>query len=241
MSRIIALLLLSLSFLCFPTHAKEKKFLTGKAPHASAYEGLLPAGMTVAPATGFHPSQLQGKRVALVPSANLNEWARVWSRVYEEGGFESHWSSRLIYRDHEKNRDRHRGYENNTDPRNFTEQVIQALQPHVGEIFVAEDLPHARDAGADYYLILDGWFGLYNTVWNSWFHTHGGVYLLDEALRQAFSVHGEAKEKYETPSLMKSWSPNAYAEIMDRQSGKITREMTDKVISDMQRQLIRSH
>ena len=85
-------------------------------------------------------------------------------------------------------------------PKNFAERIVQALQPHVGEIFIATDLPQARDAGADFYLVLDGWLGT-ASGWNTWYRATGGAYLLDGSLRQAFSVQGEAKVKLESVPL----------------------------------------
>lgn len=145
----IAAALLSLLLVLGHAQASEKKRLWGKPPYASAYDGLLPVGMTPSPATDFHPSQLHGARVALVPSANFNEWARVWERWHDENGEKFDM----------KSRGKLEGPRNNSNPRNFSEHVVQVLQPYVGELFIANDLPQARDAGADYYLIVDGWLG----------------------------------------------------------------------------------
>ncbi len=187
MSRMIAAALLSLLFTFGQAQASEKKRLWGKPPYASAYDGLLPAGMTPTPAPGLHPSQLRGARVALVPSANFNEWARVWERWHDENG----------ERFDRKSRGKLEGSRNNSNPRNFSEHVVQVLQPYVGELFIANDLPQARDAGADYYLIVDGWLGaplpFEMTCWDTCHRATGSVHLLDSELRLLFIAQGKGK------------------------------------------------
>lgn len=225
MSRITILFLSCLFLVVSPAVAKEKNKMAGKAPYASAYDGLLPAGMTPSSAAGFHPSQLRDARVALVPSSNFNEWARVWERWFEEDGEK--------YKARGENR---KNVEYSTNPRYFSEQVIQALQPHVGEVFIAADLVQARDAGADYYMILDGWLGSF-TRWNTYLHATGGVTLLNADLQQAFSVRGEAKVKYEEPPLLQSFSPSAWEDVYAKNAFQAIDEMSRHTISGMQQHL----
>ncbi len=234
-SRIFALVLLSLFLMSGHAEAADKKNMAGKPPHASAYDGLLPAGMTPTPAPGFHPSQLRGARVALVPSANFNEWARIWANLYEEGGFENYWGVKMFGH----KRETFQGYENNSDPRNLAERIVQTLQPHVGEVFIATDLVQARDAGADYYLILDGWLGSF-TRWNMWYQATGGVYLLDGALQQVFEATGTGKAELKM-GMLDAYSSRKMADIQGRVSGEAMEEMLDDVTSTMQRQLAKSY
>lgn len=230
MSRTSCLILLSLLLMPGYAETADKRNMTGKPPHASAYDGLLPAGMTPTPASGFHPSQLRGARVALVPSANFNEWARAWERRFDENG------EKFKVRE-----ERFRGYEYSSNPRNFSERVTQALQPHVGEIFAAADLPEARQAGADYYLVVDGWLGTI-TRWNMYFHASGSVHLLDGNLQQLISAQGEAKVKYEEPSILQAGSMRqAFADNAERNSAQAIDEMSRQVVSGMQRHLAGSH
>lgn len=234
MSRTIILILSCLLFAVSPADAREKNKMTGKAPHASVYENLLPAGVEPAPLKDFHPSQLRGARVALVPSANFNEWARIWADLYEEGGFENYWGVKLF----NHKRETFQGYENNSDPRNLAEQVVQTLQPHVGEVFIAADLVQARDAGADYYLILDGWLGTF-TRWNTWYQANGGAYLLDGSLQQVFKAEGTGKAELKM-GMLDAYSSRKMADIQDKVSGEAMDEMLREVTQAMQRQLARN-
>ena len=229
MPRLFATALLSLFFILGHAQAGEKKNMSGKPPHASAYEGLLPAGMKPAPAPDFHPAHLRDARVAIVPSANFNQWARVWQRWFEESGEK--------FKVREENR---RNVEHSTNPRNFSEQVMQALQPHVGQVFVADDLVQARDSGADYYLILDGWLGSFSR-WNTYLHATGSVELLDGNLQRALSAHGEAKVKYEEPPLLQSWSRKAWEEVYAENASQAVDDMTRQVVSTLQLQLSSAH
>lgn len=235
MSRIAILLLSCLFLFISPVAAKEKRTMTGKAPYASAYENLLPEGMQPAPVKDFHPSQLRSARVALVPSANFNEWARIWANLYEEGGFENYWGVKMFGH----KRETFQGYENNSDPRNLAERIVQTLQPHVGEVFIATDLVQARDAGADYYLILDGWLGSF-TRWNMWYQATGGVYLLDGALQQVFEATGTGKAELKM-GMLDAYSSRKMADIQGRVSGEAMEEMLNDVTSAMQRQLAKNY
>lgn len=217
--------------------AREKSKMTGKAPYASAYENLLPESMRPAPAKAFHPSELQDARIAVVPSANFNEWARIWEQWFDMEGKNY---KRTSWGFGGGRGDKERGYEHSSNPRNFSDQVILALQPHVGEIVIATDLFQARDAGADYFLILDGWLGT-SSGWNTYFHASGGVHLLNAGLEEVFSAQGDARIKYENPPLLKSGSSEAIGENIEKSSEAAMSEMSRQVLEAMQIHLGRTH
>lgn len=221
-----------LAFCCLMTisgdaFAKERRHMSGKPPFADAYAGLLPTGMQPQPLQDFRPAQLRQARVALVPSANFNEWARIWASWYEEGGFENHWSVRMFG----QSRETHSGYEHNSNPRRLAEQVVLALEPHVGEVVVARDLAHAIEEGADYFLVLDGWLGTYTRVMSGGFSASGGVYLLDRGLGEAFRVQAESREK-RSSGLFDSPSQEN-----DRASAQVTGDLIGAITSGMRRHL----
>jgi hypothetical protein len=173
--------------LALATPAAAQQCMCGRPPERNVYAGLLATDFTPDDASAsFNPASLSGAKVAVIASANFNEYSRRWNHWYGEGNIENYWA----YRSNRLTRDDIRGYEQNTDPRAFADQLITLIEPHVGEVFSAPDLQQAREQGATYYLVADAWFGTTNAM-NTGFKTWAGVYLLDSSLQLVFSANAD--------------------------------------------------
>jgi|CXWL01.1.fsa_nt_gi hypothetical protein len=174
--------------LTFATAADAQR-LGGRVPHPNAYSGLLPEGFQLTAAPALDVEHLRRSKVVLVPSSNFNDYARLWVEYYEGGGFERNWAVQLL----NVQREQVVGQQQNSDPRAFADRFAEALRPHVGELAVAEDLPSAREQGADYYLILDAWLSAPGQ--GSRFRVAGGAHLLDGSLRHVMSLEGTGEAR----------------------------------------------
>lgn len=157
--------------------------LFGSAPYDSPYAGLLPDDFQLQPAPSIDLAHLRQSKVVLVPSGNYNEYARVWSAYFEQGGLERDWLQTFAA-GADGRRDQLDGTIQNSDPRLFASRLIDALRPYVREIGAAADLPTARAQGADYYLIVDTWL----SGGPMKLRIAGGAYLLDGRLNSVISA-----------------------------------------------------
>lgn len=155
----------------------------GRAPYDSPYAGLLPNDFALQTAPSFDAADLRQSKVVLIPSSNYNEYARLWSEYYEQGGLERDWLQTLGT-GADRRREQLDGTIQNSDPRLFASRLTDALRPYVREIGVAADLPTARAQGADYYLIIDAWLGADAFK----YRIAGGAYLLDGRLNSVISA-----------------------------------------------------
>jgi hypothetical protein len=173
------------------TPASAQQCLCGRPPERNVYDGLLAEDFTPVDASAaFNPTSLNGAKLAIIASANFNEYARRWVHWYGEGegqgNIERYWAYRLNSLD----RDTTRPFEQNTDPRGFADQLVALLEPHVAEVIVAPDFQQAREQGATYYLVVDVWLGTPNFMNSSW-KTWAGAYLLDSSLQRVFESSAE--------------------------------------------------
>lgn len=171
--------------------ASAQQCLCGRPPEQNVYEGLLADGFTAVDASAaFSPASLNGANLAIIPSANFNEYSRRWAHWYGDGegqgNIERYWAYRLNNLD----RDTTRNFELNTDPRGFADQLVALIEPHVGEVIVAADFQEARQQGATYYLVVDAWLGTPNFMNSSW-KTWAGAYLLDGELQRVFAASAD--------------------------------------------------
>lgn len=157
--------------------------LYGSAPYDSPYAGLLPDDFQLQSAPSIDTAHLRQSKVVLIPSSNYNEYARLWSEYYEQGGLESDWLQTFATGANRR-REQLDGTIQNSDPRLFASRLVDALRPYVREISTAPDLPTARADGADYYLIVDTWLsgGALKV------RIAGGAYLLDGRLNSVISA-----------------------------------------------------
>lgn len=156
--------------------------LTGHPPQENVYAGLLPNGQTPADASSsFDPASLRGATVAIIPSANYNEYAARWAYWFADGNIENYWAFQAAG----ASRDSLRSFEHNTDPRHFADRLVQMFEPYVTRVIVATDIAAAHEQGATYFLVVDAWQGTPNH-WNSQYQTWAGAYLLDSSLQLAF-------------------------------------------------------
>lgn len=166
--------------------ASAQQCLCGRPPERNVYEGLLAEDfIPVDASAAFNPAMLSGAKLAVIPSANFNEYARRWAHWYGdgegEGNIEHYWAYRLNSLDRQTTG----SFELNTDPRGFADQLVALIEPHVGEVVVARDFRDAREQGATFYLVVDVWLGTPNFMNGSW-KTWAGAYLLDGSLQRVF-------------------------------------------------------
>ena len=154
----------------------------GRAPYDSPYAGLLPDDFQLQTGT-LDVAHLRQGKVVLIPSGNYNEYARLWSAYYEQGGLERDWLQTFATGG-ERRREQLDGTIQNSDPRLFASRLSDALRPYVREIGTAADLPTARAEGADYYLIVDT--SLSGGAMR--LRVAGGAYLLDGRLNSVISA-----------------------------------------------------
>jgi hypothetical protein len=185
--KIIAIALAAIALFTAP--AAEAQRLGRRAPHPTPYSGLLPDDFQLSPAPALDVEHLRHSKVVLIPSSNFNDYARLWSEYYEDGGFERNWAVRLL----NVQREQVAGQQQNSDPRAFADRFADALRAHVGELAIAANLPEAREQGGEYYLILDAWLSAPGQ--GSRFRVAGGAHLLDGSLRHVFSLEGAGEAR----------------------------------------------
>jgi hypothetical protein len=163
--------------LALPAQANASFIFNPQPP----FENLLPDGFALTDAPPIDPASLHDRKVALIPTQNLNRYAEGWLDYYERGGAHRNWAIQLFGRsDDDLNAEGRL-----SDPRKLTDQVIDLIRPAFGEVVVAQDLPSAREQGADYFLILDCAMSL-RGFWSDKVRVDGGVYLLDASLHRVF-------------------------------------------------------
>lgn len=178
-----ALAMLLMLFAASAASAQETRArFYGQAPYDSPYAGLLPDDFQLQTGT-LDVAHLRQGKVVLIPSGNYNEYARLWSAYYEQGGLERDWLQTFAA-GADGRRDQLDGMIQNSDPRLFASRLIDALRPYVREIGTAADLPTARAEGADYYLIVDTWL----SGGPMRLRVAGGAYLLDGRLNSVISA-----------------------------------------------------
>lgn len=146
------------------------------------FENLLPDGFALTDAPPIDPASLRDKKVALIPTQNLNRYAEGWLDYYENGGAHRNWAVQLLGRSDADLASEGRV----SDPRKLTDTVIDLIRPYFGEAVVAQDFPSAREQRADFFLILDCAMSVHG-FWTDRVRVDGGVYLLDASLHRIFA------------------------------------------------------
>jgi|CXWL01.1.fsa_nt_gi hypothetical protein len=165
-----------------PPAEAQRNCLCGRPPNENPLFGLLPDDFTAVDATAaFESATLNGATLALIPSANFNEYSRRWVHWFEDDAIERNWAYRLMGMSREDTAE----YEHNTDPRRFADQLAEAVRPHVRDIVVSADFHQARAQGATFFLVVDAWMGTPNWM-NEKEKTWAGAYLFDGSLQRLF-------------------------------------------------------
>jgi hypothetical protein len=154
--------------------------------------------------------------VAVIPTQNLNRYAQGWLDWYDNGGAQRNWAVQLFGLTH----DYLAADQHISDPRRLTDQLIDLIRPYFADVVVAQDLPSAREQGADYFLVLDCAMSLRNM--NGRFRADGGVYLLDASLHRVFQTtgFGEASRGFLVNPL--THDPIAMDEAMTEMMSQVT-------------------
>jgi hypothetical protein len=166
-----------------PAHAERHAEMIFR-PHPT-FENILPDGFAITDAPPVDAVSLRDKKVALIPSENLNGYAAGWMYYNDRAAAGPNWFQSAIggvTTDSLQNRSRA------SDPRHVTDAMIDLIRPYFGEVIVAQDLPSARAQGADYFIILD--CRMSAPALNTHFRFDGGVYLLDASLHRVLEATG---------------------------------------------------
>lgn len=166
-----------------PAHAERHPEMIFR-PHPT-FENILPEGFALADAPAVDAGSLRDKKVALIPSENLNGYAAGWMYYNDRAAAGPNWFQSAIggvTTDSLQNRSRA------SDPRHVTDAMIDLIRPYFGEVIVAQDLPSARAQGADYFIILD--CRMSAPAFNTHFRFDGGLYLFDNSLHRVFEATG---------------------------------------------------
>lgn len=173
--------------------------------HRDVYDGLLPPGVTPRDANVALPLQgLKSRTVAIVLSANFEDYVATWVEHYERGGAQNRkemmaqignalavvnplaavgtglsGSGGMIDRAIDASRQA-------SDPRRVIDRLHAALSRIFDGVQVATDLADARARKADFIALADLHFTA--NAWGNAFHFRGGVHLLDASVRRLFVV-----------------------------------------------------
>jgi hypothetical protein len=178
--------------------------------HKSVYAGLLPVGVQPREAGLDLPLQgLKSRKVAVVLSANFEDYVAMWVNHYERGGAQdrkaliSDMGTALaavrplasvgaglsggggLFDSAVKSS------RQASDPRRVIDRLYRGLQRYFGEVKVATDLGDARAQRVDYIALADLHFT--SNAWGNTFLFNGGVHLLDNAVRRIFAVDVSAE------------------------------------------------
>ncbi len=178
--------------------------------HKSVYDGLLPIGVQPRDTGQALPLEgLKSRKVAVVLSANFEDYVAMWVNHFERGGAQDRkalvsdigtalaaagplasvgaglsGAGGLFDSAIQSSRQA-------SDPRRVIDRLYRGLQRYFGEVKVATDLGDARAQRVDYMALADLHFT--SNAWGNAFLFKGGVHLLDSSVRRVFAVDVSAE------------------------------------------------
>jgi hypothetical protein len=221
----------ALAFACLAAPASAQNAQPVDHP---VYEGLLPADFQMAEAPQpMDRAAFRGAKIVIVPSANFNDYADTWQQRFDPEAINGRWTAGLGIRSENLE-----GQRQAADPRLFSDAVITAVSPHFREVAVAQDLISAREAGAQYYLVVDYWAAF--SRWGGRYRSHGGVHLLDSQFRHVLSATGEGDVRREEGNIFEFYGGGGMQSLLNADARTYANGLNatmNPVIEGLRRQL----